>query len=192
MSLVFDMGHSENNSVTNNYIEFITDNKAERIFQIDSQKEIDRAVNLINTIAKRPPKSPAINSFVKNELVQFVKRLFLYQLENGGITIKLDVKNGDIYGYYSFSYATPSSVLNDGKFKREIFIPPLNSISKRMKRSPTFESVFVTTEGLQQTNEYTIVGEFGDITKSAGNVIFKFNKSSYIFILVFLQIAFNL
>lgn len=74
-------------------------------------------------------------------------------------------------GYYSYTVENPSSANNDGEFTDEVFIDPRmftnNRIAKREAKN--ISSVYVTIEGRQDNNVYSLESSEGNHTSGASH-----------------------
>ena len=151
----------------------MTKNNPNRVFSMSSYKSLSESFKLINAETCKVPQKPAVGKNLTDILHQFEKRYFHYPLPREGITVKIHTHLGKCKGFFSYKHNNPSSALNDGEFEREVFIPYKDSKSDRFKRAVTDNStsngtVFVTIEGKESNNNYTIASEQGDHTSGAG------------------------
>jgi hypothetical protein len=101
-------------------------------------------------------QSPEVGEDVTDDLVQLEYRFYVFTIPAGsGLTIRIEVGLGGVNGWYSRSEPNPSSAINDGEIRDGwLYVPYLGGNGKQDGGGD--EVVFVSIQGTEDSNEYTI------------------------------------
>jgi hypothetical protein len=101
-------------------------------------------------------QSPEVGEDVTDDLVQLEYRFYVFTIPAGsGLTIRIEIGLGGVNGWYSRSEPNPSSAINDGEIRDGwLYVPHLGGNGKHAGGGD--EVVFVSVQGTQDSNEYTI------------------------------------
>jgi hypothetical protein len=101
-------------------------------------------------------QSPEVGEDVTDDLVQLEYRFYVFTVPAGsGLTIRIEIGLGGVNGWYSRSEPNPSSAINDGEIRDGwLYVPHLGGTGKQDGGGD--EVVFVSIQGTEDSNEYTI------------------------------------
>ena len=165
----------------------------QRVLSITSYEALSQSFQQINSQTCRVPQNPEIGKRVDNDqLARNEKRYFKFAIPEKGITVKIEVNKGKTTGYYSYDTENPSSAVNDGEFTKEVFIQVqkkymnvLDDVKKEMNQT---HSVYVTIEGNEDHNQYSLDSSEGNHTSAS--CMIKFNMFTIVILFSLLFIMF--
>jgi hypothetical protein len=158
-------------------------NDSTHVFQMEDFDALVEFFYRLNSQTCTTPQTPEPEDEVVDTLGQGEKRYYLYTLPSNGITLKLVHKSGRTNLYYSYTDETPSSALYDGVMTsggNELFIPPIkssgivtqNGQSRFLHAADVNATVFISIEGVNSENEYTMKTLQGDQTSAPSSSSF--------------------
>ena len=121
-----------------------------RVLSVASYRALPRLFRQISSKTCEVPQNPVIGTNTTDVLPRDGRRYYAFIMKVA-ITLQLDVKIGNVIGYYSYTDENPSAAVNDGEFRNGIVIPPPSG-TPMMKEF----KVFVTIEGHADNNVYTL------------------------------------
>lgn len=107
-----------------------------------------------------------------------------YQIQEGGITIRLCIQEGHVVLYASLTVPNPNRALNDfvldavfdGNECKDVFVDPdvmVDSISDKerlgKRQTPPERNLFVSIEGISNSSTFTLNTTMGDTAQSKKN-----------------------
>lgn len=126
----------------------IANNDTEHVFTLDDFDGLTEFFGRLNSETCSVPQKPGLNETIEEELEEKQWRFYLFDLHENGANVFLNVDEGAVESYYSYTFDKPSSALNDGVIlprTQANFVPPNPS-----------NLLWISVRGLEEKNRFTL------------------------------------